>query len=160
MSVFADFWPVWKNIYCDQHLKNPKIPKEVSDMTEEELRIQDYRGACKRCYIHLQTLIKEEEEFLEEDIADYRKGEGMIILEEFFKTLLDIPEAIQHYFIIAPLNFVAEYVAKALAWFYNTLIEPRFTFVDIGKVSVNQFVFTIRHQVNVDQYEQVSLLLF
>ena len=36
MSVFADFWPVWKNIYGEQHKKNPKIPKEVSDMTEEE----------------------------------------------------------------------------------------------------------------------------
>jgi hypothetical protein len=36
MSIFADFWPVWKNIYGEQHKKNPKIPKEVSDMTEEE----------------------------------------------------------------------------------------------------------------------------
>jgi len=22
MSVFASFWPVWKNVYCDQHLKD------------------------------------------------------------------------------------------------------------------------------------------
>jgi hypothetical protein len=36
MSVFASFWPVWKNIYSEQHLKDDKIPKEVKDMTEEE----------------------------------------------------------------------------------------------------------------------------
>ena len=55
MSVFASFWPVWKNIYSEQHLKDGKIPKEVKDMTEEEQRHQDYRGACKRCYINLQS---------------------------------------------------------------------------------------------------------
>ena len=47
-----------------------------------------------------------EEEFLEEDVADYQKGEGMIILEEFFKTLIDFPYAIQNYLIILPLNFI------------------------------------------------------
>ena len=33
MSVLADSWPVWKNIYSEQHKKNRNIPKEVSDMT-------------------------------------------------------------------------------------------------------------------------------
>jgi len=36
MAVFANFWPVWKNIYFDYHLKNPKIPEEVKKMTAEE----------------------------------------------------------------------------------------------------------------------------
>ena len=36
MAIFVNYWPVWRNIYYEQHLVNPKIPKEVKDMTQAE----------------------------------------------------------------------------------------------------------------------------
>lgn len=36
MMVQGHYWPVWKNIYTEQHLKNQKLPKEVKHMNEDE----------------------------------------------------------------------------------------------------------------------------
>lgn len=61
-------------------------------MTEEEQSNHDYRNACKRCFIYLKKKESEEDEFYEEDLADYYKGEAMIIMEEFLLSLLNIPK--------------------------------------------------------------------
>ncbi len=53
MAVYVNYWPVWRNIYYEQHLVNPKIPKEVKEMTQAEQEGQDYREACKRCYVYM-----------------------------------------------------------------------------------------------------------
>lgn len=53
MAVYVNNWPVWRNIYYEQHLVNPKIPKEVKEMTQAEQEGQDYREACKRCYVYM-----------------------------------------------------------------------------------------------------------
>ena len=66
-----------------------------------------------------------EEEYLEEEVADYRKGEGQIIVEEFLVTLLDLPGALQYLLFIAPLNFVTSYLALPLGWLYHSVIKPR-----------------------------------
>ena len=75
MAVFANFWPVWKNIFTDHHKKNPKLPDSEKEMREEELNSNDYRAACKRCTLYIQKNIDEEEE-VPEDLADYYKGEA------------------------------------------------------------------------------------
>jgi len=84
----------------------------------------------------LQLVKNEEEEVLEEDMADYRKGEGQIIVEEFMITLMDLPGTIQYLFIIAPLNFLTSYVSLALDIFYNRIIQPR-EFINLPLSTVN-----------------------
>ena len=53
MFVFANFWPVWKNIYTDYHLKSSTIPADVKKMSSEEENKKDYRAVCKKCFIYL-----------------------------------------------------------------------------------------------------------
>lgn len=36
LYVFANFWPVWKNVYYETHMKDERIPKETLEMTIEE----------------------------------------------------------------------------------------------------------------------------
>ncbi len=60
MYIFSNFWPVWKNIYTDQHLKNDKIPEAEKLMTSEESEKLDYRGSCKRCFIYEKKNVEEE----------------------------------------------------------------------------------------------------
>ena len=36
MAVFVNFWPVWKNIYYEQHLKNARLPGFEKTMTDDE----------------------------------------------------------------------------------------------------------------------------
>ena len=74
---------------------------------------------------------------LEEDVADYRKGESQIIVEEFVVTLLDLPSAIQTYLILNPLIFVTSFIARGLGWFHTSIFErylvwysiPQYTFL-------------------------------
>lgn len=56
LALFVNHWPVWKNIYCDYYL-GPKcaerLPLSEHEMTEEERVANDYRAACKRCYLYI-----------------------------------------------------------------------------------------------------------
>lgn len=94
MAIFVNYWPVWKNIYQEQHLVNSKIPAEVKELTQDEQDNHDYRQACKRCFIYLKNNETEEDKAVPEDLADYYKGEAHIILEEFTLSLIDFPRVI------------------------------------------------------------------
>jgi hypothetical protein len=95
----------------------------------------------------------EEEQILEEDVADYQKGEGQIILEEFLITLVDLPGAIQDYLVIAPLNILVSLISRFLTWFYSSVYEPRLVWLNVPNSCIMQFIFTIRYSSTVDQYE-------
>ena len=90
MALFAGDWPVWKNIYCEYHSKNMKIHKDEREMRDEEIFLRDYRSACKRCYIAKNKNYIEDE--ISEEIAEYKKGESKIIVEELIFTFLEIPQ--------------------------------------------------------------------
>ena len=79
---------------------------------------------------------EEEEEILEEDVADYRKGESQIIVEEFVVTLLDLPGAIQTYLVLYPLIFVTSIIARSLGWFHNSIFERYLVWYSIPQHSL------------------------
>lgn len=71
MLLFSNFWPVWKNIYCDFHLPNTAIPADTKSLTEEEQENRDYRAACKRCYLYVKD---NTEEVIPDHLLDYKRG--------------------------------------------------------------------------------------
>lgn len=88
--IYSSYWPVWKNIYQEQHRKHPKIAADISQMNNDEQKNNDYRGACKRCFIYLKKNVEEE---IPPDLVDYIKGEKVIIIEEFTLSIVRLPEA-------------------------------------------------------------------
>jgi hypothetical protein len=59
--------------------------------------VEEYRDACKRCYIYLKkNKSEEDDEYETEELADYYKGEAMIILEEFTLALNEVPKIDKH----------------------------------------------------------------
>ena len=83
MLVNGHFWPVWKNIHSDQHLKNEKIPDDVKQMQGQDEN--DYRSVCQRCFLYVKRNFADE---IPPELIDYTKGSQLIIVEEFLKSLI------------------------------------------------------------------------
>lgn len=90
MYVHANNFAVWKNCYEGYYLKKAEIPEDVKKLTDTEVNHQDYRSACKRCYLYLKTNVKED---IHPELIDYVKGAKIVILEEFLLSLTRLPEA-------------------------------------------------------------------
>ncbi len=57
-------------------------------MTSQEHEKQDYREACKRCFLYVKKNCHEE---IPIEIKDYLKGYRIIVLEEFADTFYEVP---------------------------------------------------------------------
>jgi hypothetical protein len=102
-AVFANHWPVWKNVFCELHLIRNKhrLPEEERHLQGDE----EYRAACKRCFIYIRSNRSEEDDAVEPALADYYKGESFVIIEEFLLSLSELPEAVSS-FPYKPIDYV------------------------------------------------------
>jgi hypothetical protein len=93
-AVYANHWPVWRNVFHEYHLVKNKelLPEGERQLSHEEEANSDYRAACKRCYIYVKK--NQGEELFETHIADYKKGEAFVILEEFTLSLYELPKTV------------------------------------------------------------------
>ena len=155
LYVFANFWPVWKNIYYDQHLKNEKIPQSVKALNNDEYSNQDFRPACKRCFIYVKKNIEEE---IPADMVDYFKGYRIVIIEEFLTSLNRLPEI---YLVpITALKFLFENLFAAVDYIYTRYIETSSIAVmmRIDRVCFYQSqLLNVNTTDTIDTYAQVSL---
>lgn len=117
--INGHFWPVWKNIYTDQHLRNCKIPINVKNMQGNEADSNDYREACKRCFLYFKRNFEEE---IHPDMVDYVKGSWLIIIEELLRSLENLPKLY-----IKLIDFVQEFMTKGANHFeqiYMQRLDP------------------------------------
>jgi hypothetical protein len=109
MYVFANFWPVWKNVYTETHMKDARIPKDILNMTFEESEKLDYRAVCKRCFTYVKNNCQEE---ILPEMVDYLKGYRRVVLEEFHNSLLEFPTI--YLFPIRILAFIADKIRRVM----------------------------------------------
>ena len=58
-------------------------------MIRDEQKNNDYREACRRCFVYLKRNVEED---VHPELIDYLKGERIIIIEEFALSVIRLPE--------------------------------------------------------------------
>ncbi|CDW72139.1 UNKNOWN [Stylonychia lemnae] len=148
MLIMGHHWPVWKNIYQEQHTKNQLIPELHKYMNFVEQENNDYRSACKRSFIYLKNNVAPE---IPSELLDYTKGSQIVIVEELVYSLHEISRIYQ-YPIKFMDNFMSQATNKAID-FYDTKLN---NLINKPKETVLQYLLWINYPptVPIDQYEQ------
>eukprot|EP00347_Sterkiella_histriomuscorum_P012885 403366845 len=148
MLINGHHWPVWKNIYQEQHLKNPKIPKEYSYMNMIEQQNNDYRATCARSFLYLKQNVEAE---IPEELLDYTKGSRVIIVEELIHSIQELPYVYNY-----PLDFIDKLlhsVTSEFQEFYDAKIQ---NYINMPRKSFLSFVLLgISIDENMDNYQRI-----
>lgn len=159
MAVLVNHWPVWKNIYFDFFLSArcaDKLPPVERVMTEEETEAHDYKAACKRCFLYIKRNQNEEDQEVEEGIADYYKGEAFIIIEEFFLSLNDLPRTPEYLF--KALSFGLAKVEPTVLNMHSSLETTRpfalLNGLNVQKMSLFNLALALEPTITLDQFDQ------